>query len=78
MEPYIIIISLASIIIISHFLNLYSNTTGVPSVLLLILFGMLMQLDQVLGVKFGIEGFEIISESTQKSLLSVLGAGGLI
>lgn len=78
MEPYIIIISLASIIIISHFLNLYSNNTGVPSVLLLILFGMLMQLDQVLGVKFGLEGFEIISESTQKSLLSVLGVGGLI
>ena len=78
METYIIIISLASIIIISHFLNLYSDTTGVPSVLLLILFGMLMQLDQLIGARFGVEGFEIISESTQKSLLSVLGVGGLI
>ena len=78
MEPYIIIISLASIIIISHFINIYSDNTGVPSVLLLIVFGMILQLDQVVGTKFGVDNFQIISDSTQKSLLSVLGIGGLI
>ena len=45
MDPYLIIISLAIIIIISHFLNVYSDNTGVPSVLILILFGFLLQLD---------------------------------
>ena len=72
MEAYIIIIALAIIIIISHFLNVYSDKTGVPSVLILILFGALLQLDQSLFE------FEILNQETQKPLLKILGIGGLI
>ena len=72
MDPFIIIISLAVIIIISHFLNIYSDNTGVPSVLILILFGALLQLDQALF------SFEILNKDTQKPLLHILGVGGLI
>ena len=72
MDAYIIIIALAVIIIISHFLNIYSEKTGVPSVLILILFGALLQLDSTLF------SFEILNESTQKPLLKILGIGGLI
>ena len=72
MDAYIIIISLAVIIIISHFLNIYSEKTGVPSVLILILFGAILQLDTSLF------SFEILNESTQKPLLKILGIGGLI
>jgi cell volume regulation protein A len=72
MDAYIIIIALAVIIIISHFLNIYSEKTGVPSVLILILFGALLQLDTTLF------SFEILNESTQKPLLKILGIGGLI
>ena len=72
MDPYILIISLSGIIIISHFLNMYSENTGVPSVLILILFGALLQLDtQLLG-------FEILNEDTRKPLLKILGVAGLI
>ena len=72
MDPYFIIISLAIIIIISHFLNVYSDNTGVPSVLILILFGFLLQLDnQILH-------FEILDSGNKKSLLKILGVGGLI
>ena len=72
MDAYIIIIALAIIIIISHFLNVYSDKTGVPSVLILILFGALLQLDQSLFE------FEILNQDTQKPLLKILGIGGLI
>ena len=72
MDAYIIIIALAVIIIISHFLNIYSEKTGVPSVLILILFGALLQLDTNLF------SFEILNESTQKPLLKILGISGLI
>ena len=72
MDAYIIIIALAIIIIISHFLNVYSDKTGVPSVLILILFGALLQLDQSLFE------FEILNQETQKPLLKILGIGGLI
>jgi cell volume regulation protein A len=72
MDAYIIIIALAVIIIISHFLNIYSEKTGVPSVLILILFGALLQLDTSLF------SFEILNEDTQKPLLKILGIGGLI
>jgi len=72
MDAYFIIIALAIIIIISHFLNVYSDNTGVPSVLILILFGALLQLDKSLFA------FEILSQETQKPLLKILGIGGLI
>ena len=72
MDAYILIISLSFIIIISHFLNIYSENTGVPSVLILILFGALLQLDTELI------GFEILDEATRKPLLKVLGVAGLI
>ena len=72
MDPYLIIISLAIIIIISHFLNVYSDNTGVPSVLILILFGFLLQLDTE------ILNFEILGSGHKKSLLKILGVGGLI
>ena len=67
MDPYLIIISLAIIIIISHFLNVYSDNTGVPSVLILILFGFLLQLDTE------IMNFEILGSGHKKSLLKILG-----
>jgi len=72
MDAFIIIISLAIIIIVSHFLNIYSEKTGVPSVLILILFGIFLQFDSSLV------GFEILNETTRKSLLEVLGVAGLI
>ena len=72
MDPYLIIISLAIIIIISHFLNVYSDNTGVPSVLILILFGFLLQLDTE------ILNFEILGQEHKKGLLKILGVGGLI
>ena len=72
MDPYILIISLSCIIIISHFLNLYSDSTGVPSVLILIMFGAILQLDtQIIG-------FQLLGEETRKPLLKVLGVAGLI
>lgn len=72
MDPYILIISLACIIIISHFLNIYSESTGVPSVLILILFGAILQLDtQIIGL-------QILDETTRKPLLKLLGVAGLI
>ena len=72
MDPYILIISLSCIIIISHFLNIYSENTGVPSVLILILFGAILQFDtQIIG-------FHILDETTRKPLLKVLGVSGLI
>ena len=72
MDPYILIISLSCIIIISHFLNIYSENTGVPSVLILILFGAILQLDtQIIG-------FQILDDTTRKPLLKVLGVSGLI
>ena len=72
MDAFIIITSLAIIIIVSHFLNIYSEKTGVPSVLILILFGIFLQFDAILI------GFEILNETTRKSLLEVLGVAGLI
>ena len=72
MDAFIIIISLAIIIFVSHFLNIYSEKTGVPSVLILILFGIFLQFDSILI------GFEILNETTRKSLLEVLGVAGLI
>ena len=72
MDPYILIISLSCIIIVSHFLNLYSDSTGVPSVLILIMFGAILQLDtQIIG-------FQLLGEETRKPLLKVLGVAGLI
>ena len=72
MDPYILIISLSCIIIISHFLNIYSDSTGVTSVLILILFGSILQLDtQIIG-------FQILDAETRKPLLKILGVSGLI
>ena len=72
MDPYLIIISLAIIIIISHFLNVYSEKTGVPAVLILILFGFLLQLDVEMLQ------FEILDPANKKTLLKILGVAGLI
>ena len=72
MDPYILIIALSCIIIISHFLNIYSEKTGVPSVLILILFGAVLQLDTQLI------GFQILDAETRKPLLKILGVTGLI
>ena len=53
MDTLLIIIPLSVIIIISHFLNIYSENTGVPSVLILILFGAILQLDtQIANILF--------------------------
>ena len=91
MDPLIIIIALGSIIIISHFLNIYSDNTGVPSVLILIVFGALLQLDtQIATMLFpewmleyasnnGEDWQGILAEKQVKGdLLNILGVAGLI
>ena len=69
MDPYLIIISLAIIIIISHFLNVYSDNTGVPSVLILILFGFLLQLDTT------VLHFEILDPGNKKFVKNTRSRG---
>ena len=91
MDPLIVIIALGGIIIISHFLNIYSENTGVPSVLILIFFGAILQLDtQIASILFPEWILEYESnynkpwsgvlgdDSVKANLLEILGVGGLI
>ena len=81
MDTLLIIIPLSIIIIISHFLNIYSENTGVPSVLILILFGAVLQLDtEIAHTFFNTENWPGIlpDKNTQGRMLEVLGIGGLI
>ncbi|MAZ58160.1 MAG: sodium:proton exchanger [Flavobacteriales bacterium] len=91
MDPLIVIIALGAIIIISHFLNIYSENTGVPSVLILIFFGAILQLDtQIAAILFPewILDYEsthnkswegvLGADNVKANLLEILGVGGLI
>ena len=69
-NPYIAIIGISLIIILSYFFNIISQKTNVPSVLMLIVLGILMK-----------QGMNFIGISAGKqlfSLLELLGIVGLI
>ena len=71
MDPYLFIIAAALAVIISHLFNLLARSTNIPSVLMLIGFGLV--LNQVLTY-FG----EYTPGPLLKQVLSVLGIAGLI
>ena len=71
MNPYLLIIALASIIILSFFFNVLSKKTNIPSVLMLIGLGM--------GVKVWMQSQGIINEDLKlNSILEVIGNVGLV
>lgn len=71
MNPYLLIIALASVIILSFFFNIISQKTNIPSVLLLIALGM--------GTKAVMEQQGILSEDLKlNTILEVLGNVGLV
>ena len=71
MNPYLLIIALASIIILSFFFNVLSKKTNIPSVLMLIGLGM--------GVKAWMQSQGIINEDLKlNSILEVIGNVGLV
>lgn len=71
MNPYLLIIALASVIILSFFFNIISQKTNIPSVLLLIALGM--------GTKVVMEQQGILNEDLKlNTILEVLGNVGLV
>ena len=71
MNPYLLIIALAGIIILSFFFNVLSKKTNIPSVLMLIGLGM--------GVKAWMQSQGIINEDLKlNSILEVIGNVGLV
>lgn len=71
MNPYLLIIALASVIILSFFFNIISQKTNIPSVLLLIALGM--------GTKAVMEQQGVLSEDLKlNTILEVLGNVGLV
>lgn len=71
MNPYLLIIALASVIILSFFFNIISQKTNIPSVLLLIALGM--------GTKAVMEQQGILdSDLKLNTILEVLGNVGLV
>ena len=66
LNSYVLIIIFSATIIVSYFYNLYAKKSGIPSVLLLILTGML--------INFGF----FISESTSPNLFSILKILGVV
>src|SRR6056300_471462 len=71
MNPYLLIIALASVIILSFFFNIISQKTNIPSVLLLIALGM--------GTKVVMEQQGILNEDLKlNTILEVLGNLGLV
>ena len=69
-DPYYTVISISLILILSYIFNLISRKTNIPSVLLLILLGML--LNQMA------KWFEITAGDTLFSILEILGIVGVI
>lgn len=70
-NPYILIMALSGVIIISFFFNILSKKTNIPSVLLLIGLGM--------GVKGALNGLGIFDDNIElNTLLEVLGNIGLV
>lgn len=70
-NDYYVIIAASLIIIISYFFNVFSKKTGVPSVLLLILFGILIKYG---GAALGFEDIDV----HVTPYLGILGTVGLI
>ncbi len=69
-NPYILIIAVCIIIILSHQFNWISKVTNVPSVLLLILLGT--------GIRIGLDYFNIGVTSYLMDILVIIGIIGLI
>ena len=69
-DPYILIIICSSTIILSYFYNLYSKKSGIPSVLLLIITGLLIQFGFLLSG-------EMIEKKDFDVILKFLGIVGL-
>ena len=69
-DPYILIIICSSTIILSYFYNLYSKKSGIPSVLLLIITGLLIQFGFLLSG-------EVIEKKDFDVALKFLGIVGL-
>jgi Kef-type K+ transport system membrane component KefB len=70
MNTYLLIISLASVIILSFFFNIIAKRTNIPSVLLLIGLGM--------GIKAFLDANELSKDLELDSILEVLGNIGLV
>jgi len=69
-DPYLLIIGIAGIIIISFLFNILSKKTNIPSVLMLILLGIVIK--EVGGEKFNHELFANLS------VLNIVGNAGLV
>lgn len=72
LTTYHLIIIFSATIIISYFFNLYSKKSGVPSVLLLIAFGV------VIGGVLSLFNVDVLSTDTKRDVLEVLGVIGLV
>ncbi len=71
MNPYLLIIALASVIILSFIFNIISKSTNIPSVLLLIGLGM--------GIKAVMSSYNILDKDLKlDTLLEVIGNVGLV
>jgi len=69
-NPYILIIAVCIIIILSHQFNWISKVTNIPSVLLLILLG--------IGIRIGLDYFDIGVTKYLMDILVIIGIIGLI
>lgn len=69
-NSYTVIIAISLVIIISYFFNIISEKTNIPSVLLLIVTGIL--------IKLGLNYFEVSTGDQLFSVLEILGIVGLI
>ena len=69
-NPYIIIISVCIIVILSHQFNWISKVTNIPSVLLLVLLG--------IGIRIGFDYFNIVITKYLMDILVIIGIIGLI
>ena len=72
LTTYHLIIIFSTTIIISYFFNLYSKKSGIPSVLLLIAFGV------VIGGVLSLFKVDVLSIDTKRDVLEVLGVIGLV
>jgi len=69
-NSYTAVITISVIIIMSYFFNIISERTNIPSVLLLILLGIL--------IKLGLNYFQIVTGDMVVGILEILGIVGLI
>ena len=70
MDTYVLIIAASSIIIFSFFFNIFAKKTNIPSVLMLIILGVLL--------KIGAEYANVEIKANMLSMLQVLGNVGLV